>query len=750
MVLPIEDSNLRWRGNEDFSERLKSFGIGEIRDWTDPYLLWMINGGSVGDEEGRFPLLIQLRSKEAAKVLVDAYGPQTHEQVVLLADWWCNEIEHNQYLSVHVRRKFFALLGNPESPLASLVDRIEFGRTLFDSRVGARLTRDSSAPLEGRQAIASGTQRGHAECANHSSPPPALERSGPPVVVGIVDDGIAFAHSHFLSGDGVTTRMHAFWDQRDPDPSAGAADPAATSVPYGNELRRDDINRLLDKHRHAGLVDEDALYAEVGQRQVRQRVRHGTHVLDVAAGSGPGALPDAVIVAVQLPATIAADASGANLAPYLLDAVRYIVARADALATAPNSEDSGSRAQLPPVVINLSYGLMGGPHDGSSLLELALADLVARREGPISLALQPPGKTAGACLAADKAPLAIVIAAGNSTLERCHAQFDLPAAGTQQLRWRIPPDCRTPSYLEIWIPQGADVKVTVQPPAPFSNRKGSVTSSTGPVHLLRPGQGDPSLRLLASLSYVPGAASSAASGGVQPGSYGLKDMVLVAVAPTEGLDLDRAWAPPGVWTIEVINTDSSNPAQQVHAWIRRNDSPFGWRTGGRQSRFEDADYQIFDDQGRLVEEDPSPPPSYIRRETTFNGIATGENVFVVGALRADTKEPTPYSAHGPALPVPGGARPGPAVSAPADRSAARPGVSGAGTRSGGSAVFLNGTSVAAPAVVRRLVDQFSINPRLSSGEAYRNIIGTTQTLGNPARSCYVLKDPVSMTLDDPT
>jgi len=275
-----------------------------------------------------------------------------------------------------------------------------------------------------------------------------------------------------------------------------------------------------------------------------------------------------------------------------------------------------------------------------------------------------------------------------------------------------------------------------------------VTSSTGPVHLLRPGQGDPSLRLLASLSYVPGAASSAASAGVQPGSYGLKDMVLVAVAPTEGLDLDRAWAPPGVWTIEVINTDSSNPAQQVHAWIRRNDSPFGWRTGGRQSRFEDADYQIFDDQGRLVEEDPSPPPSYIRRETTFNGIATGENVFVVGALRADTKEPTPYSAHGPALPVPGGARPGPAVSAPADRSAARPGVAGAGTRSGGSAVFLNGTSVAAPAVVRRLAEEFSKSLGIGSAQAFLKVVNWP----NPPmshRSGLKLTRPVVTTRDDP-
>lgn len=748
MVMPLEDGLLHWRENEEFSLRLKSFGIGEIRDRIDSYLLWMINSGSIGDEEEWFPLLIQLRSSGAAKDLMGIYGPQAEEQVVLLADWWCNEPNDDRYLSVWVRKEFFALLGNPDSRLAQLVDRIEFGRTFFDSRVGARPTRDSSAPREGRQATASGTQRDRAECANHSSSSPALKRSGPPVVVGIVDDGIAFAHSHFLSGDGVTTRMHAFWDQRDPVPITGSGGSSGTPVPYGIELRRHDINQLLNRHRHAGLVDEDALYAEVGQRQVLQRVRHGTHVLDVAAGSGPGESSDAVIVAVQLPATIAADSSGANLAPYLLDAVRYIVARADELAASLNDKAPGEPAQLqfPPVVINLSYGLMGGPHDGSSLLELALADLVARREGRLSLAPPQSGVTGGANLNPGKAPLAIVIAAGNSALERCHAQFDLPAQGTQQLKWRIPPDCRTTSYLEIWIPQGADVTVTVQPPAAFPNLKGSVKRLAPPVHLLQPGQGALTSRLLASLSFVPGSGSSAGSSKPQAGSYGVNDMVLVAVAPTEGLDLGRAWAPPGVWTVEVLNSGTS--LLSVHAWIRRNDSPFGWRTGGRQSRFEDAAYQIFDDHGRLQEEDPSSPPSHILRKTTLNGIATGENVFVVGALRADTGKPTPYSAHGPALAGPGGARQGPEVSAPADRSPARPGVAGAGTRSGGSAVFLNGTSVAAPAVVRRLAEEFSKNSGIGSAQAFFNVVDRSNP-PMPHRSGRNLKKPVVTTRDDP-
>ena len=90
-----------------------------------------------------------------------------------------------------------------------------------------------------------------------------------------------------------------------------------------------------------------------------------------------------------------------------------------------------------PVVINLSYGYFAGPHDGTSAFEEAIELLIV-----LSTAL---GVT-----------LSVVLPAGNSYLLRTHAQVSFEKIGqVVLLNWRVLPDCRTPSYLEIWLPYRA-------------------------------------------------------------------------------------------------------------------------------------------------------------------------------------------------------------------------------------------------------------------------------------------------------
>jgi hypothetical protein len=188
-------------------------------------------------------------------------------------------------------------------------------------------------------------------------------------------------------------------------------------VPYGQEMRARNIDHLLAD---GGRVDEDSLYrraaAQLGQswlRSVSRRVAHGTHVMDLAAGYD---LSDAEreqrpIVCVQLPEATTADPSGESLDAYALDAIRYILERADEIA-----RRKPGRSHLP-VVINFSFGDVAGPHDGSSNLEKAIDELVRERRR--------------------MAPLEIVIPSGNAHLARLHAEWSFAKPGQRiDLHWR--------------------------------------------------------------------------------------------------------------------------------------------------------------------------------------------------------------------------------------------------------------------------------------------------------------------------
>jgi hypothetical protein len=415
-----------------------------------------------------------------------------------------------------------------------------------------------------------------ARCANAAETP----------VMAVLDDGFAFAHERFRAADG-SSRIEWLWAQD------------------GGELRKAEIDRLLAAATHAGIVDEDEVYRRAGYAYARRRIEHGTHVLDIACGEDPAAAgPEtARIVCVQLPAR--PNRGGTPLAAHLLDAMRYVLDRA-----------AGRR-----VVITLSYASIAGPHDGTSILEKAMDELVMLR-GVQSLS--------------------IVLPAGNSHLARCRAALHLAPGAERRLRWRILPDTGTASFLEIRSKGNREVEVEVEPPARAA--------------------GVEAFRVVRS-------------GG----------MVLVAVAPT------RAAAPSGTWVVRVRNCGSAPVA--VDARIQRNDAVFGGLPFGRQSRFDDPDERRFDAQGRERLDDDA--AGYVRRAGTLNALATGSRTIVVGAIRRSDGSAAPYSGRPETA-----ARPLDAL-APGDESPARRGVLAAGTRSG-SFVAMDGTSVAAPQVARRI------------------------------------------------
>lgn len=491
------------------------------------------------------------------------------------------------------------------------------------------------------------------------SPPMTLGNGTSRAVIGVIDDGLAYAHQRFRRSDragGEATRIDAFWDQD--DPTAQAAFPG-----YGRTLGKAEIDGAVASATHGGLVDEDEVYRRGGASRVGRRQGHGTHVLDLAAGEEPDVAPDApAIVAVQLPSRTTRDTSGSSLASFAIDGLHYILRRSFDLY-------GGKK----PIVVNLSYGMIAGPHDGSGLLEAAFDDVIARyNASPLNA----------------KTPLRIVLPAGNSHLARCHARFELAPQATQELRWRILPDDWTPSFLELWLAPGVDAAVVLTPPG--GPRSPSISKDS--VWTWQPGA-----NLLALVVYPQAPAVNG------------RHRVLVAVVPTFSQSGRREVAPAGIWQLEVTHTGAS--AATFEAWIQRDDTPFGFPRRGRQSRFEDDAYVWRDEAtGRPVEIDNA---SHIKRAGSINAIATGASTVVVGGYRRRENVVERYSAGGPVVPPGRNAPPacgGPDVCATGADSAAHTGVLAAGTRTG-SVFAMYGTSVAAPAITRWIA------ARMTAGQA---------------------------------
>jgi hypothetical protein len=448
------------------------------------------------------------------------------------------------------------------------------------------------------------------------------------------------------------TRFKYFWNQDDmtnvnPPPGFG----------WGRELSDQNINDLLYAHIHSDLVDEAALYREAGQQLVARRIKHGTHVMDIAGGPDPEdtTYPPPYLIGVQLPRWVTAESSGMVLTPAVYEAINYIVNRADQIA-------AGASFQI---VVNISYGTIAGPHDGTGVFEAAIDQLIAGRS----------------------TPLRVVLPAGNHFLARCHASFDLKAATStekpvQKLHWRIQPDDKANSFVEIWLP-----KLTADNTRPRVSVR--LTSPTGKASRgVMPGEQDPSLP--ASLypppqpPYPQFLVQSFDPAGERPS-------IVLAVASTAAPTSSDYTAPSGTWIIEIKNEAAE---VTIDAWVQRGDTPFGLPLWGRQSRFDDENYKRFDLAGYPWQEDHD--GSYIHRFGSLNALATGQHSIVIGGFRRNDGTPCEYSGAGPVA-TPG--RTGPDASAVADDSKVLNGVLAAGTRSR-STVDMLGTSIAAPQVTR--------------------------------------------------
>ncbi len=628
----------------------------------DPYVYWTTIGpGSrhfliPGEGIGVFPVILELRNGATAVQLRNAFdhsgGPGKQAALLRISVMYLEESP--------VKRRFFPAVVNLEFFQLLQQDK-ELSRLARAVAIGPPLANGSFSLRCGEQEPITVTPEGLAR--------PKM------TVVGVIDDGIGFGHCRFQRSDR-TTRVENAWVQD------GRCDPDASTVIYGREFWKTDngptkgIDTLIDESSQQGFFDEDMFYRLTGQADFGRRVfksvalgaAHGTHVMDLAAGEDPANdCADRPIICVQLPASITADTSGAKLDPFVLDAVRYIIDRADQIAIRLHCGPL-------PIVINFSYGFVAGPHDGTSPLEAELDNIIEQRR--------------------KKAPIEVVLPSGNSHLKRLHANVQFDNLGDNQpLFWQVQPDDRTSSFMEIWMPfQHAppiDSRMSIRLALPATGGASpslAEQNNTGWVGTLN---GDP----ICMLFY-------------QARPYlNQRGMFFIALLPTAFLDPGTALAPSGVWTVTLIN-ETLTSDQFVQAWIQRDDTPYGYPSRGRQSFFDHACYEAFSPDG--FEQEVDDPACIVQRAGSINAISTGAQTIVIGGMRRRELTMAPYSAGGPVTGASGGSADPfrPDAVCVSDDSAGFAGVLAAGTRSG-SVVSLQGTSVAAPQIARWVANRLA-------------------------------------------
>ena len=435
------------------------------------------------------------------------------------------------------------------------------------------------------------------------------------------------------------------------------------------------------------------------------------------------------LVLVQLPARTVADTSGGSLAVHVLDGIRYIVERALTMPYVDGDLDTTAAPnyRLNRVVVNISYGAMGGGHDGTSILEQAMQAFVRTTDLPA---------------------VWLVLAAGNAHVASAHARVELADDGPKTLTWLVGPDNPLESYLEIWLPD-VDVLDRKVPIQTVRQIQVSVLSPDGQrlavancdeVWQLRNRVGGIASEPMAALIYSRRVVQS------ERGT-----MILLAVAPTRPRVSHQmpglAAAAHGEWTVVLSWGDQgSNSRIAVHAWSERGDLVFGVPRAQQARVFsedqwgEASEYDIEAMRAREVGRgvwNPRAPPG-VRPRYSLSSLASTAParerfavpatdtadvlnrgaVIVVGGLRLNDGEVSQISSGGPSRligiereqqhlqsrgkePSPSersnSARMAPDAMAPSDMSPAAQGLRSAGLHSAIEA-RISGTSAAAALV----------------------------------------------------
>jgi hypothetical protein len=289
--------------------------------------------------------------------------------------------------------------------------------------------------------------------------------NGTGVIVGVVDNVLDFYHPDLRTAGGAT-RVLFLWDQTlvpqggESSPPTGPTLPGFTptgGISYGVEYNQANITTELNNFNPPTVPAYQTVRHAVPTLPITVSKGHGTVVTGCAAGNGlgqggtfVGAAPAASIIFVKNAGVLGTSLAADNT--FVWDAFSYIFARASLLAQ--------------PCVVNMSASDNQGPHDGTTLGERFLDNL-----------LLTPGR-------------AITLSAGNSTGTGSHASGTVPMGGTINvvLNYNAPSvGNHNSDDVEIWYDGHDRFNITLTIPTIPTTVVGPVTPGTSNNTLLPSG-----------------------------------------------------------------------------------------------------------------------------------------------------------------------------------------------------------------------------------------------------------------------
>lgn len=257
---------------------------------------------------------------------------------------------------------------------------------------------------------------------------PHLEQCGEGAIVAVIDGGCDFTHPAFRDCFG-KTRIQYLWEYY--------GNPSKTPVAFTSYSGRIYTSQEIDSALKAKDPVQTLQYTVGG--------KHGTHVLGIAAGDHvtKGIAPKAKIIFVDI-----TPRTGAQIRSFPDDLTNILL---------EVTKKVYKLAQKIPCVINMSLGITTGPHDGSSLFEIALDSKLSKK----------PNR-------------AIVIAAGNERDKSYHVSGDIAPRSSADIDWWVSTNglkVYTTHKIELWMKEAQNIEIEVFDPTGVSRVKTNFQAS---------------------------------------------------------------------------------------------------------------------------------------------------------------------------------------------------------------------------------------------------------------------------------